>query len=183
MLVDISTINPRIILDIKYATSDNFVGKPVYTAAKAYLETKVAKKLDDAQRLLETKGLGLKVWDAYRPLPVQQVLWDLVPDPRYVADPKVGSVHNRAAAVDVTLVDAQGNELAMPTEFDDFSERAHLSYEDLSAEVLKNRELLLATMTSVGFEPFETEWWHYNARNAEQYPLLSTTFDELQALR
>ncbi len=182
MLVDISSINPRIILDIKYATEDNFVGKPVYTMAKAYAQKEVADKLSKAQEILEGQGLGLKIWDAYRPLPVQQVLWDLVPDARYVADPKVGSVHNRGAAVDVTLVDKQGNELVMPTGFDDFSEKAHLDYDQLSDEVLSNRELLMATMVAVGFEPFATEWWHYNASDAEQYPLLAISFEELQAL-
>ena len=182
MLVDISTINPRIILDIKYATADNFVGMPVYSLAKAYARKEVVYMLDTAQGILEDQGLGLKIWDAYRPLGVQQVLWDMVSDSRYVADPEKGSAHNRGAAVDVTVVDSEGNELSMPTGFDDFSEKAHLVYDDLSDEVLSNRELLVATMVSVGFEPFDTEWWHYSIYNADSYPLLSMSFEELQAL-
>ncbi len=182
MLVDISTLHPRIKVDIKYATADNVVQKPVYNLAKAYLVPAVAQMVSEAQKLLEKQGLGLKIWDAYRPLPVQQILWDLVPDERYVADPKKGSVHNRGAAVDVTLVDSDGNELAMPTGFDDFSERAHLCFTDLPDEELHNRTVLVETMKAVGFEPFATEWWHYNAPQADTYPLLSMTFEELQAL-
>ncbi len=180
-LYDISRVNPRIILDIKYATADNFVGKPVYTCAKAYLRKSVALKLDHVQQKLEKKGLGLKIWDAYRPFYVQQLLWDIVPDERYVADPKKGSVHNRGAAVDLTLVDAQGCELAMPTAFDDFTKKAHHDYEDLPQEVLANRKLLIAVMVAEGFTPLATEWWHYNDSAAEAYPLSSTTFEELAA--
>lgn len=178
-LYDLSLMNPRIILDIKYATADNFVGKPVYTLAKAYLRKSVAEKLSRVQEALEKRGLGLKIWDAYRPLPVQQILWDLVPDERYVADPKKGSVHNRGAAVDVTLVNAQGEELAMPTIFDDFTEKAHLDCEDLPQEVLANREILIAAMVAEGFSPLATEWWHFNDPEAESYSLLSMPFEEL----
>ena len=178
-LIDLSSVNPRIILDIKYATADNFVGKPVYTLPKAYLRKTVAQKLNRVQQELEKNGLGLKVWDAYRPLPAQQILWDIVPDERYVADPKKGSVHNRGAAVDLTLVDAQGNELVMPTGFDDFTEKAHHDYKDLPDEVLVNRDILLTYMVAQGFTPFATEWWHFNDLEAESYPLLSTTFEEL----
>lgn len=179
MLINIHSVNPRILLDIKYATHDNFVGCAVYTHSLAFAVQEVAHKLDQAQLLLEELGLGLKIWDAYRPLPVQHILWDKVPDPRYVADPKKGSVHNRGAAVDVTLVDSSGVELVMPTGFDDFTERAHLDFADLSDEILHNRELLVATMTSVGFKPFATEWWHYDDLNAEEYPLCSSSFEEL----
>ncbi len=182
MLVDISAIHSRIILDVRYATENNFVGKPVYRFAKAYALKDVAERLIKAQAVLEGQGLGLKVWDAYRPLPVQEILWSIMPDARYVADPQKGSAHNRGAAVDVTVVDSEGNELSMPTEFDDFSEKAHLSYDDLPDELLKNRELLVATMVSVGFEPFATEWWHYSIPNVDSYPLLSISFEELQAL-
>jgi len=178
-LIDLSLVNPRIILDIKYATSDNFVGKPVYTLAKAYLRESVAEKLNRVQEGLERNGLGLKVWDAYRPLPVQQTFWDMVPDERYVADPQKGSVHNRGAAVDLTLIDADGNELAMPTGFDDFTQKAHHGYKELSDEVIFHRDLLLTAMVAQGFTPFATEWWHYNDANVDSYSLLSTTFEEL----
>ncbi len=106
----------------------------------------------------------------------------MVPDERYVGHPQKGSVHNRGAAVDLTLVDAEGQELAMPTGFDDFTEKAHLDYRDLSDKVLAHRELLLSSMVAQGFTPFITEWWHYNDADAASYPLLSTTFEELVSL-
>lgn len=178
-----SRINSRILLDIKYATADNFLGKPLYSQAKAYLRKSVAQKLNRVQQALEKQGLGLKIWDAYRPLSVQYKLWELVPDERYVADPQKGSAHNRGAAVDVTLVDAQGHELAMPTAFDDFTERAHLDYIDLPFEVRAHRALLMDAMRAQGFEPLKTEWWHYNDSDAESFELLSTSFEELEILQ
>ncbi len=178
-LIDISTLNPHILLDIKYATDDNFVGKAVYGRAKAYLREEVARKLDKVQQYLEKQGLGLKVWDAYRPVEVQRALWAIVPDERYVAHPDKGSNHNRGAAVDVTLVNEAGNELAMPTGFDDFTERAHYSYHDLDAEQIKNRAFLCAIMTAHGFQPIETEWWHFNDENASQYSVLNIPFEKL----
>ncbi len=181
-LVDIRTINPRIVLDIKYATSDNFVSKPVYTAAKAYLQQAVAGKLDRVQRDLEKQSLGLKIWDAYRPLSVQKQLWSLVPDERYVADPAKGSSHNRGAAVDVTLVDAFGGELFMPTGFDDFSEKAHYDYQELTQEQLHNRTLLAESMERQGFVSLPTEWWHFSDPDVRTYPLLDISFEELEVL-
>lgn len=180
---DLSEVSPRIILDIKYATADNFVGIALYAIPKAYLRKSVALKLDSVQRDLEQKGFGLKVWDAYRPLSIQQCLWNILPDERYVAHPDKGSAHNRGAAVDLTLVDIQGNELEMPTSFDDFTEKAHISYERLQQNVLANRELLIANMVKAGFIPLPTEWWHFNDENAEMYPLSSMTFEELVALQ
>ncbi len=182
-LQDMSKVNPRIMLDIKYAKADNFVGTALYTIPKAYLRTSVALKLDRVQQALEKTGLGLKIWDAYRPLPVQQLMWNSIPDERYVAEPKKGSAHNRGAAVDLTLVDLHGNELAMPTAFDDFTEKAHIAYEDLQQEILTNRELLIAHMVREGFVPLATEWWHFTVDNAELYPLSSMTFEELAAFQ
>ena len=182
MLIHIHTVNPRIIIDLKYATSDNIAGMPLYSSADAYARREVLYMLDKAQIVLENQGLGLKVWDAYRPLAVQQILWDMFSDPRYVADPQKGSVHNRGAAVDVTLVDDRGDELSMPTKFDAFSEKAHLDYPKLRASVLKNRELLVATMVGVGFKPFDTEWWHYDASHSDTYPIETISFEELLVL-
>lgn len=178
-LVDISVLNSRILLDIKYATDDNFLGRRVYSHAKAFLRAEVATKLNAVQKTLESRGLGLKIWDAYRPHSVQYALWALVPDERYVADPAQGSSHNRGAAVDVTLVDMRGNELIMPTKFDDFTLKAHRSYKDLPAEVINNRELLASVMVDHAFTPWETEWWHFNDEQCQSYPLLDVTFDDL----
>lgn len=178
-LVEICRINPTIKLDIRYATENNFVARKLYTHARAFLHAQVAAKLDNVQKDLESRGLGLLVWDAYRPLPVQKTLWDMVPDERYVADPAKGSAHNRGAAVDVTLIDAQGHQLAMPTDFDDFSTKAHYSYDDLPANVLSNRALLRSVMGAHGFDSLATEWWHFSDSDLETYPILSVPFNQL----
>lgn len=178
-LIDIHALNPRILLDIKYATADNFVAKAVYGTAHAYLRESVAHKLDHVQQYLERQGLGLKVWDAYRPVSVQRALWAIVPDERYVAHPDKGSNHNRGAAVDLTLVDAAGNELSMPTAFDDFTERAHYSYQNLDPEQIKNRAFLCDIMMAHGFQPLETEWWHFNDTDAHLYTVLDIPFEEI----
>ena len=180
-LVDIEKINSHILLDIKYATTDNFTKQKVYSQPKAYLRKEVAERLDKVQKDLEKQGLGLKIWDAYRPRSVQYTFWKLVPDERYVANPAKGSRHNRGAAVDITLVNASGKELPMPTEFDNFTEKAHRDYMQLPAEVLKNREILEQAMTAHGFEGLSTEWWHFDYKNWQQYDLLDIPFEELSA--
>lgn len=178
-LVDIQSINPRILLDIRYATSHNFVGKPIYSCAKCFLRRKVALKLDAVQQQLEKMGLGLKLWDGYRPLSVQKIFWEVVPDPRFVAPPDIGSYHQRGAAVDLTLVDKDGKELKMPTDFDDFSMKAHSQYDRLPKEVLYNRMLLHNLMREHGFIPLPTEWWHFDDEEGEQYPIEDRPLEEL----
>ena len=123
-LIDIQTIAPDIILDMRYATSNNFLKAPVYPVARCLLRAPVAEALKRVQADLITQGLGLKLFDCYRPLSVQRAMWKILPDSNYVANPAKGSRHNRGAAVDLTLVDAMGKELEMPTGFDDFSEKA-----------------------------------------------------------
>lgn len=169
--VDLSVVAPSIVLDVKYATEDNFVGKQVYPVAKCFLRRGCLEKLLRVQETFEKMGLSLKVFDGYRPLHVQKIFWDLVPDKRYIADPAIGSKHNRGAAVDLTLVNADGDELAMPTPFDDLTERAHRDYMELSTDVMANRQLLEEVMLSNGFEPLPTEWWHFNDNQWETYPI------------
>jgi D-alanyl-D-alanine dipeptidase len=169
--VELVKISPRIRVDIRYATADNFTGKVLYTLSKCYLRKKVAEKLHRIQERIEARGLGLKVWDGYRPLSVQKLFWQILPDDRYVANPAIGSKHNRGAAVDVTLVDAKGNELLMPTLFDTFSEKAHRSCFDLPEEVIKNRELLESVMAEEGFVGLPTEWWHFDDADWQSYPV------------
>jgi D-alanyl-D-alanine dipeptidase len=178
-LVDIHSINPRILVDLRYASANNFVGRPVYSCGKCFLRRKVALKLDAIQRQLEKIGLGLKLWDGYRPLSVQKIFWDLCPDPRYVASPAIGSRHNRGAAVDVTLVDKTGKELKMPTDFDDFSAKAHRHYERLPKEVIYNRTLLQSVMQEHGFIPLNTEWWHFDDVEGEKYPIEDRSLEDL----
>lgn len=178
-LVNIKTINQQILCDIRYATTNNFVGKKMYNSSACYMQRPVAEALNSIQKELEYKGLGLKIFDAYRPLSVQFTLWNLIPDERYVANPKKGSCHNRGCAVDVTLVDNFGNELAMPTDFDDFTEKSHRNYKNFPKEVLDNSLYLEKIMTKHDFVGLSTEWWHFDFIGWEQYPVLNILFEEL----
>jgi len=178
-VVDIKEVNPRIIVDMKYATEDNFTKKRLYDSNTCFLRNSAAVKLDAVQKELEGVNLGLKVWDCYRPLTVQRILWAILPDERYVANPETGSRHNRASAVDVTLVDSQGKELQMPTGFDDFSPRAHHHYQDLPDQAIRNRELLKSVMEKVGFIPLSEEWWHYDDEKWMQFDMMDLSFQDL----
>lgn len=177
-LVAVTSAHCRIRLDIRYATTNNFTGRQVYPCAKADLRKSTALKLAKAQELLEKHGLGLKVYDAYRPLSVQKIFWTIMPDERYVADPAKGSRHNRATAVDVTLVELDtAREKRMPSGYDDFSERAGYAYTNLPSEIVSNRALLRGTMTACGFVPLETEWWHFDDSGWTNYPILDIPYE------
>ncbi|HEX9022311.1 MAG TPA: M15 family metallopeptidase [Geobacteraceae bacterium] len=171
-LVDVTGIVPGLLVDMPYATPDNFTGKRVYECSRCFLREATARKLARAQAELRKEGLGLKAWDCYRPLSVQKIFWALVPDPRYVADPAKGSKHNRGSAVDVTLVDSRGNEMAMPTRFDDFTPRAFRDNNDFPPGVLKNRKVLEKAMKDAGFEPLPSEWWHFDDKDWQGYGIL-----------
>ncbi len=159
---DVGLIEPTIVMDLKYATEDNFVETKMYDCARCFLRPLVAERIIDIHYHLREKGYGLKMFDCYRPGPIQWALWEKVPDPRYVADPRKGSMHNRGGAVDLTLVDSEGNELDMGTPFDFFGRRAYHEYQDHTKEVLSNRKLLKETMEAFGFKAIRTEWWHYS---------------------
>ena len=162
-LVNIAEASPDIILDIRYARSDNFLGFPVYSKPVCYLHRDVAEALIQVQKELSVMHLGLKIFDGYRPLSVQQLMWDAIQDERYVSNPaKNKGRHTRGTAVDLTLVDDLGNELEMPTEFDDFTERAHSDYTHVSETVFENRALLQEVMRKHHFQVLPTEWWHFD---------------------
>jgi D-alanyl-D-alanine dipeptidase len=177
--VDMKEFNPRIIVDMKYATEDNFTKKRLYDSNTCFLRKSTAVKLDAVQKKLQGMKLGLKVWDCYRPLAVQRILWAILPDERYVANPEKGSRHNRASAVDVTLIDFQGEELQMPTGFDDFSPRAYHHYQDLPDQAIRNRELLKGLMEKAGFIPLSEEWWHYDDEEWVQFDMMDVSFGDL----
>lgn len=171
-LADIQAIAPSIRLDMRYASANNFLRRQLYPAAKCLLRPEFAQLLAKVQADLEKQGLGLMVWDCYRPLSIQKALWEIKPDPSYVADPSRGSNHNRAAAVDLTLVDKYGTPLEMPTEFDDFSPRAHPpEHPGASSEAIANSKRLRDAMTA-SFTPNSTEWWHFDGANARNYDVL-----------
>jgi len=178
-LVDVKKVVPDMIVAMQYATADNFTGKVLYDCNRCFLTETTSRKLAKAQMELKKHQLGLKVWDCYRPLSVQKLFWSLVPDPRFVADPAKGSRHNRGTAVDVTLVDSQGNELPMPTRFDDFSARASRDNMDLPIQILKNREALENAMKNAGFLPLPTEWWHFDDHEWQSFELLDIRFSDI----
>ncbi len=168
-LVELTQVSPKILLDIRYATPNNFTGKPVYASARCFLLRKTAERLHRVQNNLEKIGLGLKVFDGYRSPAAQKIFWSLVPDLRYVADPKVGSRHSRGASVDLTLVKEDGSNMLMPTDFDDFTKKASRRY---LGPFFENRDLLEREMKAEGFIPWEHEWWHYDDPDWESCPIL-----------
>jgi len=171
-LVELSKINQSFVIDARYSTKENFVGVRFYPANRIFLRRDVAAILNTVEERLSSRALRLKIWDGYRPLAVQRRMWSVVPDERYVADPKKGSNHNRGCAVDLTVVDSRGQELAMPTPFDDFTPRAHRDYTELPENVLQDRQLLAEAMQARGFVPLPTEWWHFDAKDCAKYPVL-----------
>lgn len=180
--VDVAGLEPSVRVELRYATPDNFMHRAVYPKiARCYLRVPVAAKLQAVQRELQGLGLGLKLFDCYRPLSVQKILWQVMPDERYVANPAKGSRHNRGAAVDLTLVDKEGRELPMPTAYDAFDERAHRDYMKLPPELIKNRQQLEAVMVKHGFVPLSTEWWHFDAAGFKDFPLADVSFESLIA--
>ena len=163
--VNIKSLSNDFILDIKYATADNFLKQAVYDCGECYLREATAKALLAAQKEFVKRGYSLKLFDCYRPLSVQKKMWKILPGTHYVANPAKGSKHNRGAAVDLTLVDiATGKELDMGTPFDTFSPRAHHTYTQLPKEVLDNRKLLKEVLNKYNFKSIYSEWWHYEYR-------------------
>lgn len=160
--VDLEKYIDGIVLDVKYATEDNFTGMILYPSSKILLRKVVADSLKSVSDRLKAKGLRLKVFDGYRPHSVQKLMWSKLPDPNYVADPAIGSKHNRGSAVDVTIIDAEGNELDMGTPFDDFTEKASPNYTEFPKEILNNRNILKNEMEKSGFNQLDTEWWHFD---------------------
>lgn len=161
-LVPVSDYIPGIMVELRYASVDNFTGQRIYDFDTPFLRYGTVKKLLAVQEQLEDRGLGLKIWDGFRPVSAQYALWEVCPDPRYVADPRTGfSSHSRGNTVDITLVDATGSDLIMPTGFDDFSALADRDYSDCDPEAAKNALLLQQVMEAAGFTGYFGEWWHF----------------------
>lgn len=178
-LVRLDDLDAGFIFDLKYATADNFVGRAVYPVAVAALKKETAERLLQANAIFRADGYSIKIWDAYRPLSVQRILWQTCPDGRYVINPDPlppaggwKARHYNGMAVDMTLVDAEGCELLMPTGFDEFSERAAPDCPETSGEALRNVQYLISVMESAGFKTASTEWWHFNDVTGEPTPYL-----------
>jgi zinc D-Ala-D-Ala dipeptidase len=160
--VNVLDFNKDFVLDLKYATTDNFLKAKVYDCPKCFLRYKTLKMLLLAQQDFKKLGYTIKIFDCYRPYDVQKKMWKILPDANYVADPAKGSLHNRGGAIDLTLIDKNGNEVDMGTPFDDFTEASAHSYENLAKEVIENRKLLKTIMEKHGLMAIKSEWWHYN---------------------
>jgi zinc D-Ala-D-Ala dipeptidase len=171
-LIEIAPPAFDVIREIAYAGDDNFTGKAIYRRAAAYLHADAAERLTAAIVLAASADLRIKLFDAFRPSEAQWVLWNHLPDPNYIADPRKGSAHTRGVAVDLTLIDAGGAELEMGTAFDDFSDRAHHGNTAISADAQRNRMTLLGIMTAAGWDRYDFEWWHYQLFDVARYPLL-----------
>lgn len=167
------------VVSLQYNTDFNFLKKNVYrefALNRCYVHPDLQAALQKLSPSLKERGLKLVMWDCYRPLAVQKAMWKLVPDARYVANPKVGSNHNRGIAVDVTLADIQEKILEMPTAFDDFTAKAAPGYRCGSEEKKRceNRGLLIQLMAEVGLKPLNSEWWHYQLPNVKRYPIVES---------
>ena len=184
-MADISRLIPTAIIDLKYASADNFLKKKVYPKnSKAYLRIPALQSLMQVQFDLNQRGLGLKIWDAYRPYAVTVKMWEAVKDERYAANPKYGSGHNRGIAVDLTIIDTVSlQELDMGTGFDHFSDTAHHGFQALPQTVKENRMLLRMIMEKHGFKALETEWWQYYLPDVSKYELLNLSFRHLSRLK
>lgn len=171
--VDIRSVEPSIVIDLRYATSNNFTHRSLYPSnMPPIVRLSVAQRLAVAQKFLKARGYGLKIWDAYRPQAAQTQLWEAIHNNDFVADPKegIGSMHTRGVAVDVTLVDQSGKEVAMPTEFDNFTPAAELYYQGTDQLIRSNLKLLQKAMAHAGFYGLRTEWWHFCAGDWALYP-------------
>lgn len=179
-LIDLVTVVPHIKLDIRYATKNNFTGEIVYKQAKAYARKLVAESLAEVANELFKDSIGLVVYDAYRPYAATVKFFEILPDPNYCADPKFGSRHNRGCAIDVTLYDLRTEKyFEMPTEYDDFTEKASPEYSDLPKIIKENRSKLISIMKQFGFTVYPTEWWHYDFAGWENYKLMDISFEAL----
>jgi len=178
-LVRVEDIDPNLAVDLRYATTDNFTKQKVYPLNICVLQKQTAEKLAKANAELMQMGYRIKIWDAYRPLAVQRIFWEIVPDSKFVANPdKGGSKHNRGTAVDVTLIDMNGNELEMPSGFDDFSGKGARDSKDMSEVARKNMQLLTDVMVRNGFTTIASEWWHYNDSDSDKYAVIDVSLEE-----
>jgi zinc D-Ala-D-Ala dipeptidase len=179
-LIDLEKYIPGIVVDMRYATTNNFTGEVVYDYPAALLRKPVADALKKAQAEFANMGLGLKVFDAYRPYTATVKFYELIGDTNFVAAPWHGSRHNRGAAVDVTLIILEtGEELPMPTAFDEFTDKASPAYMDLPQDVLQNRANLLRIMAGHGFSVYPAEWWHFDFEGWERFPLMDIRIGNL----
>lgn len=181
-LVEVRKLDPGIHLDIRYASSNNFMQTPFYTQSRAFLQRPAAEALVRADKELHKDGYGILIHDAYRPWYVTKMFWDATPDDKkkFVADPSKGSMHNRGCAADVSLYDLKtGKEVPMPSGYDEMSDRAYPNYTGGTADERQRRDLLRRVMEKNNFTVYEFEWWHFDYANCTSWPIGNTPFEKL----
>lgn len=179
-LVDIKKAIPSIVLDIRYATKNNFMQQVMYKQARAFARKPVVAQLQKIQAILQKKGYGLKIFDAYRPYAITVAFYEKASDKNFVANPAKGSKHNRGCAVDLTIINLKtGKDVPMPTPYDSFAPEAAPHYNKLPADVIKNRDFLIATMQANGFKVIYNEWWHFDFNGWQNYELMDIPFEKL----
>lgn len=171
-LVEINAADYQVEIALAYATPDNLTGSPIYAHPVCYLHERAAELLRKAVHLAQPLGLRLKIFDAYRPSEAQWKLWNVLPDPEFIADPRRGSPHSRGVAVDLTLVGSDGRDLDMGTGFDETVPASHHASTEIGVEAQRNRFILLGIMMAAGWDNYKNEWWHYQMFNARDFPLV-----------
>lgn len=175
--VNLKDYSSDFIYDMRYATDNNFLKAQVYDCAECLIRYKTVKALIKANNAFMRKGFQIKLYDCYRPLDIQKRMWTIVSNPKYVADPSKGSIHNRGGAVDITLVNLDGKAVPMGTDFDFFGIEASHKYFKLPTDVISNRKFLKKIMTASGFQSFDSEWWHYNLKSGLKDPVSNAKWD------
>lgn len=171
-LVDATTVVPDLVLDLRYATENNFLHVQLYPVARCLLRQDAAQQLKVAADLLRKQGFRIKAWDCYRPHSIQVKMWEAFPRKGYVAPPQPGSVHNRGGALDVSLTDLSGKDVEVPTDFDDFTTRANLHSQAHTPLAMKHRQVLRDAFEAAGFTGIRSEWWHFEAKDARSHAVL-----------
>ena len=180
-LIDLEKFVPGLVMDIRYATTNNFTHEKIYNMAKAYARRPVAEALKKVQEELKPQGLGIKMFDAYRPYKATIKFYEVYRDTTYVASPYRGSRHNRGCALDLAVIDLKtGEELKMPTEYDSFKKEAWPSTPVSDPLIRRNRQLLIDIMTKYGFRVNGSEWWHYDFKGWKNFEVMDIDFEELE---
>ena len=181
-LVELTRLDPTIHLDIRYATTNNFMGHALYTQPRAFLERPAAEALVRVNQKIRQRGCALLVFDSYRPWTVTKRLWETATreQKKFLSNPREGSQHNRGCAVDLSLFDLKtGREVAMPSAYDEMTDRAGIGYQGGAVEARQQRDWLIATMATEGFTVVDGEWWHFDYRDWREYRMLNTPFEEI----
>ena len=171
-LVEVKESKLNVLIDLKYSSSDNFTKKKILSNQICLIHKIAYEHLELAANIAEKLSFTLKIFDAYRPVFVQNKLWEYYPDPNFIVPPSKGSPHSRGIAIDLTLTNFNGEQLDMGTDFDEFSKLSYHGNLDISEKAYKNRMILLGIMTDAGWDFFRNEWWHYQLFNSKKYPII-----------